>query len=33
MIVIATAVWWFMRSYGECRDQGFGWFYCATAPR
>jgi hypothetical protein len=30
MIVIATAVWWFMGSYRECREQGLDTFYCAT---
>jgi hypothetical protein len=30
MIVIATAVWWFMDSYRECREQGLDAFYCAT---
>ncbi|MDQ3308817.1 MAG: hypothetical protein M3497_01680 [Gemmatimonadota bacterium] len=33
MIVIATAVWWFMGSYRERREQGLGWFHCATAAR
>jgi hypothetical protein len=33
MIVIAAVVWWFTRSLQECREEGLGWFYCATAPR